>query len=260
MFTRAMQLMGLELGEGLMAPQPDNPKGFWENEFFWSADVQILRDLNCHMNGYGRAETLLRLPELSGAVERSDENLTTIESFISRTFSSPVWGWKDPRTVLLFPFWMGVLVDLGFRQVRPAVIARHPAACAQSLARRGDLPPIAAALGLDAGDLALEVWKAYSRILLAISDETHCLISLHEWLMAPDQVEEELLRCAAYAGLGADVDLTPALEWVDPTAVHQTDPAAGKADAESLSLYGEFVDRASQQRRTWLRRPAPETF
>jgi len=259
MFTRALQLLGLELGEDLMAPQPDNPKGFWENEFFWAVNVQILRDLNCHMNGYGRAEALLSLPELSGAAERSSDNLTTIDSFLSRTFTSPVWGWKDPRTVLLFPFWLGILVDLGFRQIRPTLIARHPAACTQSLARRPDLPPVAGALGLDVQDLALEMWKAYSRILLAISDETRCFVSLHEWLITPDQVEDELRRCAEYAGLGMDVDLTPALEWVDPAAAHQTDPSAGKADAESMSLYRQFVSRASAQRRSWLRHSTPRT-
>ena len=29
MFTRALNLLGMELGQPLMAPQPDNPKGFW---------------------------------------------------------------------------------------------------------------------------------------------------------------------------------------------------------------------------------------
>ena len=253
MFTRALQLLGLQLGEGLMAAQPDNPKGFWENEFFWSVHVQILRDLNCHMSGYGKADALLGLPELSGAVERSDDNLTTIECFIDRTFTAPVWGWKDPRTVLLFPFWLGVLVDLGFRQIRPTIIARHPGACVQSLARRGDLHPVAAALGLEVPALALDMWKAYSRILLAMGDETDCFIGLHEWLVAPDRVEDELRRCAAYTGLGEDVDLRPALEWVDPAAVHQSHHSAQDADPESLALYREFVSRASGQRETWLR-------
>lgn len=257
MFTRALQLLGMELGEGLMPPQPDNPKGFWENEFFWSANVQILRDLNCQMSGYGKGDSLLRLPELSGAVERSDDNLATIESFIDRTFSAPVWGWKDPRTVLLFPFWLGVLVDLGFRQIRPTIIARHPGACVRSLTRRQDLPQMAAALGLQAPDLALDMWKAYSRILLAIGDETDCFIGLHEWLMAPDRVEDELRRCAAYSGLGEGVDLSPALEWIDPAAVHQTDDGDRDTDPESLSLYREFEARATSQRAVWARRAAP---
>ncbi|MFH1567568.1 MAG: hypothetical protein ABIL09_06155 [Gemmatimonadota bacterium] len=252
MFTRALNLLGMELGGPLMAPQPDNPKGFWENEFFWELDVRILRALGCHMNGYGSAEDLLTIPARSARVERSDANLQAIQSYLDRTFTGHVWGWKDPRTVLLFPFWLGLLADLGFRQVRPTVIARHPGACVRSLVRRGDLQPLAGALKVPPARLALEMWKAYSLALVAICDATGCYTSLHEWMLDRDLAASELRRCAQYVGLGDGVDLTPALEWVDPTSVHHSGSSGEGVDEEALEVFALLQSRAAAQRAAWL--------
>lgn len=251
MFTRALDLMGLELGGPLMPPQPDNPKGFWENEFFWAIDVQILRAMGAHMSGYGRAQDLLAIPERCALVERTDENLRAIQAYMERTYQSSVWGWKDPRTVLLLPFWLAVLSDLGYRRVLPAVVARHPAACARSLVKRDDLQPLAAALGMSPERLALDMWKAYSRALLAICDVTGCYLTLHEWLIDRETAGPELMRCAQYVGLGTDVDLGPALEWVDPSAVHHSGKSREGADDEALDLHAQFQSRAEAQRRAW---------
>ena len=110
MFTRALQLMGVELGKPLMAPQTDNPKGFWENEFFYGVNVRILQAIQRHFSGYGRRDGLLQIPGISAMIERTDEDLSTIEDYIRSQFgASRVWGWKDPRTVLLFPFWLPVV-------------------------------------------------------------------------------------------------------------------------------------------------------
>lgn len=251
MFTRSLDLLGLELGGPLIPPQPDNPKGFWENEFFWSVDVQILRAMGTHMSGYGRAPDLLAIPERCSMVDHSDENLCAIQAYLNRTFQSPIWGWKDPRTVLLFPFWLSVLSDLGYRRVLPAAVTRHPVACTRSLLKRGDLQPLARALGTSPEDLALEMWKAYSRVLLAICDETGCYLTLHEWLLDRDTAGPELVRCAEYVGLGRQVDVGPALEWLDPSSVHQTGAGNGGADEEALALHAQFEARAAAQRRAW---------
>jgi len=247
MLTRALNLLGLELGSPLMPPQPDNPKGFWENEFFWGINVQILRAMNIHMSGYGRAADLLAVPERCSLVERTDDNLRAIQAYLDRTFQAPVWGWKDPRSVLLFPFWLSVLGDLGYRRLRPVAVARHPAACTGSLARRGDLRPLADAAGLSPEALALDMWKAYSRALLAICDETNCFVTLQDWLIDRETAGPELRRCARYVGLGGGVDLRPALEWVDPSSVHHRAADGALADDESLALHAQFEARARLQ-------------
>lgn len=254
MFTRALQLLGVELGEPLMAPQPDNPKGFWENEFFYGMDVKILQTLQRHFSGYGRREELSQLLELSTRIERTQEDLQAIDTYIDSQFAnSRVWGWKDPRVVLLFPFWLSVLVELGFRQVRPMIITRHPSSCVQSLARRTDLDSLAVLYGIDKESLALEMWVTYSHILLDIAAETDAYISAHEWFMESASAEDEMRRAADRCGLNPDPGMAQALDWLDPGAVHhrQSPQLSGPLGEEALDLYGDLLSRACRQRATW---------
>ena len=255
MFTRALNLMGVDLGEPLIEAQDDNPKGFWENEFFYNSDMRILHGLGLHVSGYGRAAQLLEVPALSARMERTTDNLTAIERYLEDQFcSSPVWGWKDPRSVLVFPFWLSSLVELGFRRLRPTVIVRHPAAVIRSLAGRTDLDAVAATLDCSAEQLALEMWTAYSHLLLDIADETDCYISLHEWFLEPETAAGELARCAEAIGLRAtEAQMDAALAWLDPGAVHHRDPPplAGRTADEALLLWADLMSRAISQRAVW---------
>ena len=250
MFARALNLLGLELGEPLMPPQPDNPKGFWENEFFWALDIQLLRGFGKHPSGYGDAKALSEIPGLSAALTPSGEELDAIGEHLKGAFHTDRWGWKDPRSVLLFPFWLDALVQLGYRDIRPAIIVRHPSSCIASIAGRGDVELQASHLGLNPADLAADMWKTYHRILTAISDETAGLVAVHDWFLDQDKAESELRRCAEYCGLDGG-DVKPALKWMDPSAVHHRIDADG-ADAESQALYWELVARAESQRKEWL--------
>ena len=154
MFTRALNLLGLELGQPLLPPQPDNPRGFWENEFFFSVDVKILRGLGNHPSGYGSAWDLDLLPGRSASIVPSQQELATIEAYLANAFSQArAWGWKDPRTVPLFPFWLHTLVQLGFDDIRPVIIVRHPGQCVRSLVRRGDMDGLAATLSISTAAL-----------------------------------------------------------------------------------------------------------
>ncbi len=256
MFTRALDLLGVSLGEPLMKPQADNPKGFWENEFFYEVDLRLLQAMGCHVSGYGTRDQLLKVPGLCGLVERSDENLTVVENYLADQFEGrPFWGWKDPRSVLLFPFWLSSLVELGFRRVRPTVITRHPASVVSSLARRTDLGALAPALGCSVEDLALHMWTAYSHILLDIVDETGCFVSLHEWYLDAGSARDELARCRDYLGLPGDEGaMRAALDWLDPGAVHHREPGPleGLAGAdEALLLHVDLAGRARAQRAGW---------
>jgi hypothetical protein len=62
MFTRALNLMGLALGEPLMQPQDENSNGFWKNELFYDVDLLLLHEMGCHVSGYGGAAQLLQVP------------------------------------------------------------------------------------------------------------------------------------------------------------------------------------------------------
>jgi hypothetical protein len=256
MVTRALNLLGLPLGQPLIKPQEDNPKGFWENEFFYEVDLRLLHAMGRHVSGYGTLEQLLEVPGLSYQVERSSENLDVLESYVTEQFStSTLWGWKDPRTVLLFPFWLNSLTELGFRRILPAIISRHPWSVVHSLSRRTDLEALAPTLGCSVEELALQMWTAYSHILLDISDETNCLISPNEWYHDERSARSELTRCCDYLGIVANpANMDQALAWLDPGAIHHREIGSLEAlsgGREALQLHEDLSARARIQRATW---------
>jgi hypothetical protein len=261
MFTHALNLLGLTLGEPLMEPQEDNPKGFWENEFFYGVNLRLLHAMGRHVSGYGTGSQLLEVPALSYQVERSGDTLAVIENYVTAQFSSSrFWGWKDPRSVLLFPFWLSSFVELGFCRIRPTVITRHPSSDVSSLARRSDLVALASCLTSSVEELSLQMWTAYSHILLDLVDETNCFVSVHEWYLDPGSARAELARCCDYLGMEtADKEMESALQWLDPGAVHHRDPTPlnGLPGAdEALLLHEDLVARARAQRARWRLRNA----
>jgi hypothetical protein len=84
-------------------------------------------------------------------VEWPERMLAERDSIIAAYHHAPLWGFKDPRTLLALAGWQAALPD--------AVLVatfRHPLAVARSLERRNGFPP---AWGLD-------LWTRYNRRLL----------------------------------------------------------------------------------------------
>lgn len=82
-----------------------------------------------------------------GALHRSVRDL-----FVESRAAQPLWGFKDPRTLLTLGGWLEVLPHL-----EPVGIFRHPLPVARSLQRRNGFP-------LEQG---MAIWAAYNRRLLA---------------------------------------------------------------------------------------------
>jgi hypothetical protein len=62
------------------------------------------------------------------------------------------WGWKEPRTTLLLPFWQELVPDL-----RYVICIRNPIEVAHSLARRNGFAP----------PRAIDLWMRYTSAALA---------------------------------------------------------------------------------------------
>jgi hypothetical protein len=78
-----------------------------------------------------------------------------------------VWGWKEPRTVLLLDFWHELLPDAVY-----LLIFRHPLAVLDSLIRRGDAEIQRRRV------LGLRSWLAYNELLVdfASKHRQRCLV------------------------------------------------------------------------------------
>ena len=186
----------------------------------------------------------------STSVKYSVDCRNKINSYIKHTFKSLKWGWKDPRTVLLFPFWLKILNDLGYKDFRPVIIVRNPLGSVRSLIKQGHLASVSTKVRLTEEQLALDVWRVYNQVLYTISCEMPCYISFHEWLIDPDFASGELERCAYFIGLKQE-NINAALKWIDPSMVHHHYNIEDVEDDEVIDVFEQLKSKAEKQRQEW---------
>ena len=141
----SLEAAGLPLGEVRREGGDSNEKGHRE-----PGEIIRLHD-DVLMNSRGA----WFLPPAS--VEWSAEQRERRDAFIATHAEQPLWGWKEPRTLLVIDGWLEVLPQLEF-----VGTFRHPLVVARSLTRRH---------GNDTPRMWLDVWLAYNEILLRLAEE-----------------------------------------------------------------------------------------
>ena len=254
--TRLLNLLGMELGSPLQPAGPDNPKGFWENRLFQNLNMQMLDMLGFNSDGLGSEKDLYKAFSTLELTDIGTDTLEVLRASLRAQFVGQCWGFKDPRTVLNYPCWERVLAELGYTQVRPVVVLRRPEACAQSLLRRGNLAHIPRPMGQSPSQSALNIWRAYTRILLHHLDLESCLVICQEDLLNPHRVGGELRRMAEWIGT-PDVDLSEALAWIEPGLDHREPSEGEQLDPELDSMDQLIRDVAQTQRSRFLQTELP---
>ena len=256
--TRLANLLGMDLGEPLQPAGPDNPKGFWENRLFQNLNIQMLQHLGIDGNGFGIESNLYRVAAALSKISIDDETKNAIATSLTTQFTGACWGFKDPRTVLNYPNWLQILRELGYQKIRPILVNRRPDACAQSLCRRGDLAHIFHSGPETHHRHALNIWRAYTRILLQQLNLEECLVVCQEDLLNPDYSEIELRRIAAWIGK-PKADLQAALDWIEPGMDHRKAEKKEELDAELMSL-DAHIRRVAKSQRNRFERPKLPPF
>lgn len=128
--TRSLQALGVDLGEALLPADPRNAKGFFE-------DSDILYKINRVVSAsiHKRWMPLNYDPQLidkDATLRRCKHYAVGVVS--ERLASVPAWGFKDPRTLSVYPFWRSVLNTLGVEE-HYVIVVRNPLAAAHSVAR-----------------------------------------------------------------------------------------------------------------------------
>ena len=127
--ARGLQALGVHFGVDLLAPNSANPTGFYEDMGVLRLNRRLLTVL-----GVGHGASLIsaaawRRPELSALRSEAVGHVLALAS------NEPLWGFKQPRTVRVLPFWLDVMrqldVDDGY-----VVAIRSPYAVASSLLER----------------------------------------------------------------------------------------------------------------------------
>jgi hypothetical protein len=93
--------------------------------------------------------------EPPAAVAWRPEHFEAARAILAEHAGSPVWGFKDPRTLLTLDGWRALVPD-----IQPVGIFRHPLRVAQSLKSRNDM-------AIEAG---VALWQAYNERLVALHD------------------------------------------------------------------------------------------
>src|ERR1017187_2500875 len=133
--TRGLQGLGISLGNDFLGAQPDNPTGYWENNGIVDLNERLLGVLGLNWESISLIE--------DAQWRRSEVQVLSTEaaSYLQSNFLQyPLWGFKDPRTIRLLPFWRAVLQRLGVDD-QYVVAIRTPLGVATSLLRRQNIAP-----------------------------------------------------------------------------------------------------------------------
>lgn len=166
--------------ELMMAPQPENPLGFWEFTPLYDINVELLARFGGDWH---------RPPDLKIGWEKLgslDDIRKKASSIIAEYFQVPLWGFKDPRCCLTLPFWETVIQN----PIECVIPIRNPIEVAASLSHREGLPV----------SRGLELWMAYVSWAWKSSENLRRIVVSYEHLLKNPR--EEILRLADFLGVG----------------------------------------------------------
>jgi GT2 family glycosyltransferase len=122
--------LGIVLGEQLMPPSPDNPRGYWEHSEIVAINHRVMATMGWAW------DDIRPLPAEFESGEAAQLARRDIAAILHRDFSgSQLWGLKDPRLCRLMPLWTSVFAA---RQIEPRYLLalRHPLDVMASLSSR----------------------------------------------------------------------------------------------------------------------------
>lgn len=183
--------LGIYIGsdENLMRPTKDNPEGYWENQRIMELHDQLLERLGGSWH---------EPPELQAGWEHSTDIVDLLEqakAFISNEFGGHSrWGWKDPRTCILLPFWQKLIPDMKY-----VICIRNPLDVAASLQARDGFPL----------SKSLDLWTLHTLKCLEHTKGKLCILVFYERFNTAWR--HQISRLAGFIG----VDSEPLLESLE---------------------------------------------
>ena len=128
--TRGLEVLGVKLGDNLYPAAIDNPKGFWEDNDFLGINEELLAHLDYSVDRLGLIDWQMPSTAIVESLELKAEKLVS-----ERCKKNALWGFKDPRTARLLPFWQAVFERVGC-DVRYVIATRNPISIVESLYKR----------------------------------------------------------------------------------------------------------------------------
>jgi hypothetical protein len=209
----------------------------------------LLSGFGAHPDAVGTPEALHRFAEQMSRTKLSEPDRKDVAARIAQNFMQPIWGWKDPRTSVVWPFWSNILQELGYAQVKPVLVVRHPDACFRALKKSGLIRSQALVAQMSEEDFVHSMWWAVYQVLLSSEmDEKNTLILSAEDLLDPKTAPVEVARLAAHMGVPTE-RAQSALAWIS-FSERQRD--ASPEDANLAVIYDGLCSLAQEQRASFL--------
>jgi hypothetical protein len=206
--ARGLKALDVELGDNLMPGAPDNnERGFWEDMDIYRFNERLLAKIGSAWN---------RMAPLDGErLRREDFSAERYEAtyLLEGKFSaSKVFGFKDPRTSVLLPFWKCIFDDLDLDD-RYVIAVRNPLEVTESLRKRDNLE----------ATLGLMLWLKYNWAAVENTEGRQRVCVSYRKLM--EQPAAELERISQAIDLVTPAPSTPALyeyvnEFLSPSLRH----------------------------------------
>jgi hypothetical protein len=173
--ARGLQMLGVYLGNDFISPKPDNPTGYWEDRNIYEINERLLA-----VFGLKWEEVALIDDARWDAPEVEGLRTEAVAYLKSQFVSHPLWGFKDPRTIRLLPFWRSVLSSLEVDECYLLVI-RNPRSVADSLIRRHGMDAVTAHL----------LWLVYVVPNLSMIANRPFMVADYDLVMADPRQELE---------------------------------------------------------------------
>lgn len=126
--ARALNVLGVDLGNNLHQADQRNPKGFFEDlDILYKVNRGVMNELDC---------TLMEDNPFHDRLSEHHDELRHFKNYAiqllrERFAKTEYWGFKDPSTVLLLPFWQSVFRSLNADD-RYVIALRNPMASVYS--------------------------------------------------------------------------------------------------------------------------------
>ena len=179
-FARGMQALGVYLGNNFLETQPDNPTGYWEDKNICELNERLL-------SLFGLKWTDASLIHQANWSQPAVESLIGEATKYMRTnfIDRPLWGFKDPRTIRLMPFWQLVIRRLQVDECYLIAI-RNPLSVAASLFQRQAMDAVT----------AYRLWLAYFVPYFNRLSNRRFVVADYDLLMAQPQPQLERIARA----------------------------------------------------------------
>jgi hypothetical protein len=178
--ARGLQMLGVYLGNDFLCAKPDNPTGYWEDRNIYEINERLLAVLGLKWEDITLIDDARwHEPEVEALLAEA------IEYLRSQFQSHPLWGFKDPRTIRLLPFWQSALRRLDVDESY-LVVLRNPRSVASSLLHRQGMNGVTAHL----------LWLVYMVPNLGKIAKGSFVVSDYDLVMAdPRRQLDRIARC-----------------------------------------------------------------